>query len=148
MLPRYLTAFCLTILLFGSCKQEEKNINTPIQIIDVWTRPYKAEKGITTAIYLTLDNRNEAPTALVGAQISLADTVEIHQSTIENGVMRMRPVPSVEIPGRSTITFQPGGNHLMVKGLELNLAEGDSLRLTLLFNDKRKVRATADVRWE
>ncbi len=141
-------ALLLTMSLIAGCKNNDPASAGTLQVIDAWTRPYGADLGVNTAIYLTLDNRTVNPAFLTGAHINDADTVELHQSFNENGVMRMRPVKSVEIPAQSTLSFMPGGNHLMVKGLLRNLAEGDSLVLTLRFQNTKRLKAVADVRFE
>jgi len=119
-----------------------------LHVVDAWTRPYQAARGITTAIYLTIDNPTESSFHLTGASIASADTVEIHRSRQENGIMRMEPVSGMEIPRTARVLFQPGGNHLMVKGLRRDLAEGDSLDITLYLEEENKIEARAAVRWD
>ena len=117
-------------------------------ITDIWTRPYQAGAGLTTAIYLTIHNPTPAAIQLIGASTMSSDTVEIHQSALESGIMRMRPVSALTLAPESSLSFEPGQHHLMVKGLQRSLASGDSLTVTFRFSNGEAVPAVAHVKWE
>ena len=59
---------------------------------------------------------------------------------MEGGVMRMRPIAGglVIEPGE-TVTFQPGGLHLMLTGLHDPLRKGETLRLVLRFETSGEI---------
>lgn len=65
----------------------------------------------------------------------MASSVELHASTMENGVMKMRYLEQLEIPAGKVIEFKPGGYHIMLIGLKKQLVEGDKIPLKLLFAD-------------
>ncbi|MFX5085066.1 copper chaperone PCu(A)C, partial [Acinetobacter baumannii] len=66
---------------------------------------------------MTLRNRGAVPDRLVGAETPAARSVEIHEQRMEDGVMRMRPLPGgVPLPPGETVTLGPGGTHLMLVG--------------------------------
>lgn len=65
----------------------------------------------------------------------VASSVELHASTMENGVMKMRYLEQLEIPAGKVIEFKPGGYHIMLIGLKKQLVEGDKIPLKLLFAD-------------
>src|SRR5690606_35945517 len=98
-----------------------------------WTR---ATPGAATvgAGFLTLVNRGGEDDRLTGARTPIAERVEIHTHRVEDGVMRMRPVEGgVALPAGGTVTFEPGGLHLMMIGLDRKLVAGESVPLTLDF---------------
>jgi periplasmic copper chaperone A len=65
----------------------------------------------------------------------LASSVELHASSMENGVMKMRYLEQLEIPAGKVIEFKPGSYHIMLIGLKKQLVEGDKVPLKLLFAD-------------
>ena len=86
----------------------------------------------TAAAYLTLTGSSVAD-RLLGAATSAAGTVEIHRSVIENGVMRMEPLPALAVPAGETVVLEPGGAHLMLIDLVGPLVPGTNVALSLRF---------------
>lgn len=141
----------ISILLFfplQGCQKDNSEDDEPISVEAAWTRPYNAEAGISTAVYLTIHNRTSNAVKLTHAYIPLADTVEIHQSIQQKGIMRMKPAQYVIIDAKKSLAFEPGGHHMMVKGLQRSLEIGDSLNVTLGFADGQSVKTTALTMWE
>lgn len=134
------------VLLFASCGAPREPGTLALK--DAWTRPYRAGDTATTAIYLAIENNTDTPATLTGVSLAQADTVELHRTIRTGDVMRMRAVDTVHLPAGAAVHFKPGGNHIMVKGLRLTLAEGDSLPFVLHFGDGTSRRTTARVRWE
>lgn len=87
------------------------------------------------AAYMTLMNEGASADTLVSAATDVAETVELHETTIdENQVMRMRPVEGgIAIPAGGSTTLKPGGLHVMLLGIKQELAVGDTFELTLTF---------------
>ena len=48
-------------------------------------------------------------------------------------VMQMRPLAALDIPAGQPVTLKPGGEHIMLIGLNGPLREGQSFPLTLTF---------------
>jgi periplasmic copper chaperone A len=97
-----------------------------------WARatPKGAEVG---SGYLTIENKGAAPDRLTGGTADFA-TVEVHQMSSENGVERMRELKDgLAIPAHGSITFAPGGYHLMFTHLTHPLTKGKSVKATLNF---------------
>jgi len=103
-----------------------------LAISQAWTRPTAA--GMPMGVgYLTITNHGKTADALIAARSPLAGGVEIHQTTISDGVARMRPLAEVVIAPGTTVKIEPGGIHLMLVDLKEPLAPGKSLPLTLDF---------------
>jgi copper(I)-binding protein len=98
-----------------------------------WSRA--TPKGATTAAgYLTVTNSGSEPDRLVGAASPAADRVEIHEMTMSNGVMTMRPVKDgLEIKPGQTVALKPGSFHLMMTRLKQPFTEGQMQKGTLTF---------------
>ena len=105
-----------------------------------WSRP--AAQGTTGAGFMTLTNPGPKPDALVAVNSPLAGQVMMHQSAMSGGMASMKMVASVPVPAGGSVTFAPGGYHLMFVGLTRALNVGDSLPATLTFASGAKVKAT------
>jgi copper(I)-binding protein len=77
----------------------------------------------TGAGYVTLAGGIHAD-RLVAAQLDGVARIEFHESSLDGGVARMRQLPSVAIPARTTVAFSPAGLHLMLIGLARPLVAG------------------------
>jgi len=91
--------------------------------------------------YLKLNNAGSRAERLVGADTPVADHVELHLTSREDGVMRMRQVPSFEIPARGSFEFRPGKAHLMLIDLKHPLQEGERVPITLKLENGGEVKA-------
>jgi copper(I)-binding protein len=84
--------------------------------------------------YLTVTNTGDRPDRLLGASSSGAARVELHQTTMTGGVMRMRPVSGgLAIAPGQTIAIEPAGYHLMLVGPKHLFSLGQSIPATLHF---------------
>jgi len=72
---------------------------------------------------------------LVGASTPVAGNAEVHEMKMEGDVMKMRPVPQLELPAGRTTELKPGGYHLMLTDLKQPLPKGSVVPLTLVFRD-------------
>jgi copper(I)-binding protein len=109
----------------------------------VWARP-TAGAGTTGAAYFTLTN-NGAPDQLIGASTPIAASAGAHETIDDNGVMKMRPLASIELAPGKPVTFRPGGYHVMLIGLKAPLKIGDSFPLTLSFAHAQPITVTVKV---
>jgi copper(I)-binding protein len=104
-----------------------------LQIASPWSRA-TAKGAPVGAGYLTIVNKGAAPDRLVSVATKAAASVEIHAMSMDNGVMTMRALPDgLEIKPGETVTFKPGGYHLMLMGLAKPLVQGENIELTLTF---------------
>ncbi|MBW8269654.1 copper chaperone PCu(A)C [Caldovatus aquaticus] len=101
----------------------------PIEVSAAWSRA--APQGGTGAGFLVLRNRGATPDRIVAASSPLARAVELHTHIREGDVLRMRPVPAIELPPGAEVRLAPGGLHLMLIGLQRPLREGDRVPVTL-----------------
>jgi copper(I)-binding protein len=94
---------------------------------------------------MTLMNQAASADRLVAVTTEAAANAELHQSVEENGVARMLPVDSLEIPAGGSVELKPGGYHIMLMGLKAPLKKGDVLMLQLKFEHAGMVEVMADV---
>jgi copper(I)-binding protein len=100
------------------------------EVTNAWARatPGKAETG---AAYLTI--RSPIADRLVAVASPVAKKAELHTMSMSGTVMEMRPVAGIDIPVGQPVTLKPGGEHVMLMGLNHPLQEGQSFPLTLTF---------------
>lgn len=70
---------------------------------------------------------------LTGASTPAAERVEIHESRLQDGVARMRPLQDVALAPGQRFSLQPGGVHFMIIGLKQPLVADTRIPFTLHF---------------
>lgn len=96
--------------------------------------------------YLTIENKGSAPDRLTGGAVDVAGRIEVHEMATNGGVMTMRPIDGgLTIPPGKTVTFAPGGYHLMFFDLKTQFKQGDKVPVTLEFEKAGKVAVSFDV---
>ncbi len=121
-----------SLALSGAACAETYSVGS-IEIGNPWARatPKGAPVG---GAYMTITNKGTEADRLVGASSPVASKAEVHQMSMDNGVMSMRPVSGgLEIKPGQTITLNPDSFHLMLMGLKQPLAQGQHLKATLDF---------------
>ena len=98
------------------------------------------------AVYVKVSNHGQGPDAIVSASSEAAETVELHEAVNDAGVMRMRPVPRIEVPAGATVELKPGGYHIMLLGLRGDLKPGTTVKVTLSLEKAGPMTVEAQVR--
>lgn len=115
-------------------------------ISQVWSRATPNGAKIAGG-YLTIENKGAAPDRLIGGRGDIAGKVEVHEMTMNNGVMTMRPLDKgLAIEPGKTVKLAPGGYHLMMFDLKGPLKQGEKVPVTLEFEKAGNVNLTLDVR--
>ncbi len=144
MLHRTLTPL-LFGLLFAAAPALAGRAADDIAIVDPYVRlvPHGQEQ---TAAYFLLRNAGNTDHALVKATSPAARVVELHTVVHDGGMMKMRPVPRIEVQAGGETQLQPGGLHVMLIGLTRPLREGMAVELVLMFEDSSMKKVLAPVR--
>lgn len=109
-----------------------------IFIAHPWARPTAPGMPMGVA-YFTLENRGDTDDALVAASTPAAARVEFHQTTMTEGIARMRPLAEILLPAGKTIRVEPGGVHAMLVELKQPLLAGSQVPLVLEFRHAGRV---------
>lgn len=104
----------------------------PIKIVHPWARATVPAQKIGAG-YLSIQNTGKEPDRLVGASTAAAERVEMHVTTVENNVARMREVKGYDLKPGQFVHLAPGGAHLMLINLKQPLKAGDSIPIKLRF---------------
>ena len=114
-------------------------------ITQAWSRATPGGAKIGSG-YLTIENTGSVPDRLIGGSGDVAGKVEVHEMTMNNGVMKMRSLDKgLTIEPGKTVKLAPGGYHLMLLDLKGPLKQGDKLPLTLEFEKAGNVKLSFDV---
>lgn len=95
--------------------------------------------NVPAAGYFSLSNTGSQAVVLNGAQSPSFAQAMIHRSTVKNGVARMEHVAQLDVSAGTTLSFAPGGYHLMLMQRQGPLAPGDQVEITLLFADGQRL---------
>ena len=119
-------AFAAGLVIAGAALAQP----TQLEIDNAWAgaTPGKAENG---AAYVTI--MSPAADRLVSASTPVAKKAELHTMSMQGMVMKMRPISGVDIPAGQAVSLKPGGEHIMLMGLNQPLREGQPFPLTLDF---------------
>jgi len=101
--------------------------------------------GPNGAAYLTLANDGDGDDRLIAVDTDAASDVELHESTLEGGVMSMRPVDGIDVPAGGQVRLEPGGLHVMLLDVDPDLEVGDTVPLTLTFDASGEQTVEAEV---
>jgi copper(I)-binding protein len=109
-----------------------------LTIAHPWSRPTAPGMSMGVA-YFFITNHGSAPDVLIGASTPAAASVQMHQTTITEGMARMRPLTEIVIAPGATVRIEPGGIHLMLVELKAPLELGKSVPLELQFRTAGKI---------
>ena len=102
-----------------------------VTIVHPWSRP--APQGQNGVIYLDIRNDGAADDRLIAVSTPLATKVELHKSTMEDGIHRMEKVESIVVPAGGAVELAPGGLHVMLVGLKFMLMAEETIPVTFTF---------------
>lgn len=101
--------FFTALVLLAACGMPEP----PLVASDVEiTRPMPGRH--MSAGFLVLENNTDTDIRVTGVTSPQFGAVEIHETTIEDGVSRMRELEALVVPANGSVTLERGGKHLML----------------------------------
>jgi copper(I)-binding protein len=114
-----------------------------VAVGDPWVRATVPQQQASGA-FMTLTAARGA--RLIEARSPVAGVVEIHEMAMEGNVMRMRAIPGLDLPAGRPVQLKPGGHHVMLMALKQTLNAGDTVPITLVFENADRQRETLEVR--
>lgn len=93
------------------------------------------------AAFMMIQNHSDTDDRLISATSDISDRVELHTHEIDaNGVAKMMEVEEgFAIPAGESHMLQRGGDHVMFMGLKAPLEHGDTVPVTLIFENAGEV---------
>ena len=121
----------LTAALVGGSAMAQ---TAPVQVDGAWARAsVQGQKG--TGAFMRLTAKEGA--RLVRAESPAAGVTEVHEMKVEGDIMKMRAVPTLDLPAGKTVELKPGGYHVMLMDLKAPLMKDTSVPITLVFQDAK-----------
>jgi len=119
--------------------------NKGVTIANAWARatPGGATVG---AVFLEIRTDKKTSDRLTGISSPAADRTEIHSSSMQGGVMKMRRLDTIDLKPGAALVLKPMGDHIMLFDLKRSLKEGDSIDLTLTFEKAGSLAVKAGVK--
>jgi copper(I)-binding protein len=135
---RILLAAALFALSAGAASAHDYKVGSLV-IDHPWSRA--TPKGATVAGgYLKITNTGTTPDRFVSGSSDAGKRFEIHEMTMDGGVMKMRELKNgIEIAPGATVEFKPGSYHVMFVGIDKPFAKGDKVKATLAFEKAGRV---------
>jgi copper(I)-binding protein len=113
------------------------------KVSEAWIRLMPPNVTMTAA-YATISS--DSADMLVSVSSDIAGKAEIHETSMENGMMNMRPIEAVDIEVGSVVELKPQGKHIMLIDLTRSLEEGEQVDLELEFTESGKQSVSFTVR--
>ncbi len=123
-----LSAMFIASILISACSKQDS-----IEIKNQWVRANNDGQDVSAA-YMTIVSNED--TSLIAIDSDVADVIEIHSMSMENGVMKMRMLDTLDLIAGKPTELSPGGFHLMLFDLKKPLAAGKEAHFTLHFKNK------------
>ena len=113
-----------------------------LQVEGAWARStVPGQKG--TGAFMKITAREGL--RLVGLSSPVAGVAEVHEMKMEGDVMKMRAVPSLELPAGRAVELKPGGYHIMLMDLKWPLGAGATVPVTLILKDTKGAESRHDL---
>jgi copper(I)-binding protein len=120
-------------LAFAASAYAQDYTKGSLSIDHPWSRatPHGAQ---VAGGYLMIENKGADADRLVSITSEIAGRVEIHEMTVQDGIMKMRPLlRGLEIKPGAIAKLEPGGFHVMFMNLKRPLKQGEKFKGTLVF---------------
>lgn len=132
-----LSAMFIASILISACSKQDS-----IEIKNQWARASNDGQDVSAA-YMTIVSNED--TSLIAIDSDVADVIEIHSMSMENGVMKMRMLDTLDLIAGKPTELSPGGFHLMLFDLKKPLTAGKEAHFTLHFKNKAGQEKTISV---
>ena len=101
--------------------------------------------GNPGAVYFDIANGSDSQLAIASAAVTGAGMAMLHATSTQDSTAAMAHVEEVPFPARETVSFAPGGLHVMVHDLGPDIVAGNTAEVTVTFINGDKVSFPAVV---
>lgn len=135
----------LAVLLLPACFANAHEYKTgELEIAHPWSQELPPNAP-TVAAYFVIHNNGKTADRLLSVNSPISGKAELHEHTMQNGLMKMQQVPSVEIPAGGKATFAPMAYHVMLLELKDRGLLSDGKRFPLTMHFEKAGDVTVDV---
>jgi len=115
-----------------------------LAVSDGWFRALPG--NIPAGGYFTLRNNGRQAVVLTGAASPACGSIMLHQTVSGGGMAGMKHVASLDVPAGGSVSFAPGGHHLMCLEPKAAMKPGGAVPVTLQFQGGTTLTANFTVR--
>ena len=116
--------------------------NAQIKPLKIWSRN---SIGINGAIYGIL--KSPQSDKLLNLKSSICQYIELHTNINDGFIKRMRKIKSINMMNNNkNIILKPGGIHIMLMKLKINLIKGDKIPLIFEFNNLNIIKVIVPIK--
>jgi hypothetical protein len=138
------SAIAFSLLSIAAVQAAEVKVGDLV-ITEAWSRATPGGAKVAGG-FLTIENKGASADRLLAGSADVAGKFEIHEMSMDNGVMKMRQLDKgLPIEPGKTVKLAPGGYHVMLMDLKGALKEGEKVPVTLQFEKAGKVQVELDV---
>lgn len=130
-------ALAVAALSLAGCQDK------PVYVDKAWVR-LNANPQAPAAGYFTVHGGSNGVT-LRDVTADAAQRIEMHDSQMKDGMMTMAPVRSVEVPAGKSVSFAPGGKHIMLWSINPAIIEQGKITLTFIFSNGDRILVDAPI---
>ncbi|MDJ0977717.1 MAG: copper chaperone PCu(A)C [Erythrobacter sp.] len=102
--------------------------------------------GNPAAVYFDVAYNGERGISITGAEVEGAESASVHAMMEYNFEMTMAEAGPIAVRGGESQSFEPGGFHIMVNGLDESIAPGSTAKVTLKIVGGKTHKFDAEVR--
>lgn len=99
----------------------------------------------TVAAYFVIHNNGKTADRLLSVDSPIAGEAQLHEHQMQDGLAKMRQVPSVDIPAGGNVTFAPMAYHVMLIDLKDRSLLTDGKRFPLTMHFEKSGNVTVEV---
>lgn len=133
------------ILIVSACICNQATAGAILEATGAWIREAPPTSRVLAG-YITLGNPGSMEVTVTQVDSPDFESIEIHNTVIEDGIARMIPVEKLVVPVNGTISLQPGGMHLMLFNPVRLLSAGDDITLIIHSNSSNSLKVTVPVK--
>jgi copper(I)-binding protein len=140
-MSRFLTATALIAMLASAAVAQ--TAPSGVMVEHAWARA-TSPGAKTGAVYLTIMDHG-GPDRLIGFATPVASMAQLHETTMQGDVMKMRQIDGLAVTDKGPVTLAPGGYHVMLMGLKGPLRQGETFPLSVTFEKAGTIQITVAV---
>lgn len=109
-----------------------------LMVSNTWIREAPPNAKVLAG-YMDLMNHGDKAITITADVSDDFERIEIHDMSMDKGMMKMKKLDTLEIPPHGTVKLQPGGMHMMLINPKKRLRDGDQAMIAIkLDNGERK----------
>jgi copper(I)-binding protein len=137
-LPKWVVCCALALCGGGLAAQPAAQPAQGVSVTQAWVRatvPGQKATGAFMHIAAT-----QGALRLVGVRTGVAAAAQIHQMSMQDGVMHMHQIQGVDVPAGQSVDLAPGGLHVMLLNLKQPVLPKQTVPMTLVFENAQQQR--------